>query len=689
MRSRLLAIFFLCAASYMVSQSPLTDTAHAGLARPGVFRSAEEGWAAAEFRRGVQAYYRGAFNEAILQFERALSYLPDDNLIIDWLGKAYYRAGFEGTALTHWRQAAESGYGGLLLQNKIELVSELRAAGSLPDVPARYTEAGSFPGRNGAVLVYSGPTAVLPNSDGSFWAVAYGSNEVLRIDVNGTVVMRNRGPLNGFDRPLDIIRLRDGNLLVSESAGDRLSLLDAGGRFIRYIGATGRGVGQCVGPQYLAEDGNGNILVTDYGNRRVTVFASDGSGLFSFGRRSNDFSGLEGPAGIAVIDTAVFVADNVTGAIHEFDTAGNYRRALVAAGTLSRPESIKVWDSQLVVCDSNRVLIVDAVSGEIAENARTGNAPSRLTSAVPDINGNVLVTDYTANEIYVMARIQELIGGFSVQIVGVHAEQFPTVVLDVQIENRRRQPVVGLGANNFYISEGRQPVANQLLLGAASNNTVADITIVLDRSALSDRYRAEMENAVREIAVGMNGQGTLRIVAAGKTPSLEFAGNPESAREFRLTAIKTPVATTVPLDIAFRLAANELVTGQPRRAIIYVTAGGVTQDAFAEYSLTDSAAYLNNNAIAFSVVQLARYSMAEEIAYLRRTVPGKTYYVYRPEGLSSVIADTLSLPSGRYQFSYTSSLQTNFGEAYIPVEIEAYLMNRSGRDETGYFAPLH
>ena len=35
-------------------------------------RSAASGLAEQEFRRGVQAYYRGAFNDAILQFEKAL-----------------------------------------------------------------------------------------------------------------------------------------------------------------------------------------------------------------------------------------------------------------------------------------------------------------------------------------------------------------------------------------------------------------------------------------------------------------------------------------------------------------------------------------------------------------------------------------------------------------------------------------
>ena len=46
------------------------------------------------------------------------------------------------------------------------------------------------------------------------------------------------------------------------------------------------------------------------------------------------------------------------------------------------------------------------------------------------------------------------------------------------------------------------------------------------------------------------------------------------------------------------------------------------------------------------------------------------------------------IPQGVYQFSFTSALPTNFGMNYLPLEVEVYLLNRSGRDETGYFAPL-
>ncbi|MDE6719395.1 MAG: hypothetical protein K2J68_06010, partial [Treponemataceae bacterium] len=168
-------------------------------------RSAEAGFAEEEFRRGVQSYYRGQFNDAILQFEKALSYLPDENLILDWLGKSYFRAGLEGTALEQWQFAHDAGYGGILLENKIEVVRE-RRVNAASEISPRYTETGSYVGtnstENGKYQVFASPASVLANHDGTIWVSAYASNELVLLDINGNVVRRITGPLNGFDRPL-------------------------------------------------------------------------------------------------------------------------------------------------------------------------------------------------------------------------------------------------------------------------------------------------------------------------------------------------------------------------------------------------------------------------------------------------------------------------------------------------------
>lgn len=667
--------------------SVFSQTSSAGL-YSGNVRTAEEGFAAQEFRRGVQSYYRGTFNDAVMQFEKALGYMPNDSLILEWLGKSYYHSGMEGTAVKSWNKAAQNGYGGLLLKNKIEIVQDRRTGAFRSDFNARYTEAGAFSGSYGEGMVFSGPVSVLPENDGTVWVLAYGSNELVKLNINGTVVSRVTGPMNGFDRPMDLIRLEDGTMLVTESAGNRLCVLDKKGKFIKYIGKKGRAVGNLVGPQYAAQDSRQNIYVSDYGNRRIAVFDRDGKGLFCFGAARDDFAGLKGPTGIAVAGENVYVADNIFGGIYEFDLAGNFQRVLVPEKTFQHPESIRVWNDYLVVCDSNRVFSVDSGSGSVFENISAGNAPARLTCAVPDVNGNVVVSDVISNEVYVMSKMQELVGGLFVQIEKVNASKFPEVFVDVRVENRYRSAVVGLGENNFYITEQKRPVNKLKYLGSSSYSQFSDITLLIDRSRRSSEFGEQINAAVREIAASMKNRGTLKIVSASKIPALEYSGKPSGALKFDVAALKNPVSDEIPLDLALRLAANDLVNAEHKRAVVIISAGKVSLNAFEKYSLSETAAFLNNNHISVASVLLTQNACDEELDYIVSNTPGKEYYIFRPEGLSGIVGDLVDIPSGLYTFSYTSVLSTNFGEKYLPVEVEAYLLNRSGRDECGYFAPL-
>lgn len=667
--------------------SVFSQTSSAGL-YSGNVRTSEEGFAAQEFRRGVQSYYRGTFNDAVMQFEKALGYMPNDSLILEWLGKSYYHSGMEGTAVKSWSKAVQNGYGGLLLKNKIEIVQDRRTGAFRSDFNARYTEAGAFSGSYGEGMVFSGPVSVLPENDGTVWVLAYGSNELVKLNINGTVVSRVTGPMNGFDRPMDLIRLEDGTMLVTESAGNRLCVLDKKGKFIKYIGKKGRAVGNLVGPQYAAQDSRQNIYVSDYGNRRIAVFDRDGKGLFCFGAARDDFAGLKGPTGIAVVGENVYVADNIFGGIYEFDLAGNFQRILVPEKTFQHPESIRVWNEYLVVCDSNRVFSVDSGSGSVFENISAGNAPARLTCAVPDVNGNVVVSDVISNEVYVMSKMQELVGGLFVQIEKVNASKFPEVFVDVRVENRYRSAVVGLGENNFYITEQKRPVNKLKYLGSSSYSQVSDITLLIDRSQRSSEFGEQINAAVREIAASMKNRGTLKIVSASKIPALEYSGKPSGALKFDVAALKNPVSDEIPLDLALRLAANDLVNAEHKRAVVIISAGKVSLNAFEKYSLSETAAFLNNNHISVASVLLTQNACDEELDYIVSNTPGKEYYIFRPEGLSGIVGDLMDIPSGLYTFSYTSVLSTNFGEKYLPVEVEAYLLNRSGRDECGYFAPL-
>ena len=671
------ALFCLVLPVCLLAQTPAS----------GEVTSADRLIAEEEFRRGVQAYYRGAFNDSLMVLEKALSYVPGNPLVLDWLGRAYFRTGSEAAAMRHWEAAAAAGHQAEILQSKIDTVREWRTLRTQGISGQRYVETGTIPAVQGKTVLFSQPSSVLPLADGSFWMAAYGSNELVRFDVNGMVTARVRGPLTGFDRPFDILLTSAGSILVSEAGADRISVLDSNGFYRSSFGEKGRGTGQFLGPQYMAEDSSGNIYVTDYGNNRVCVFSSDFTPLFSFGTKSADAPGFVSPSGIACLDGRVYVADSVPGAVYVFDSSGNYLSCLSPPGSFPGIESMHVTDGLLVCAVRNRVILLNPGTGAFSEAVNAGNAPARILAAVPDVNGNLIMADYEGNCVQIASGMRDLAGGLFVQIERVNADQFPLVTLDVRVEDRNRNPVTGLKERNFLLTEDKRPPASFSLTGAGFFETACDVTVLLDRSAGADGYLPAVRSALAEISAAMNGQGRLTVVSAGEVPVLEGAGNPGTAwwDEF---VPSCAASSRWRFDLGLRLAVNGLVGAGPRRAVIYLSTGAVSADSFSRYGLDPLTAYLRNNGVIFSAVHLQQGALPDAFAYLADSTGGRSMYVYRPEGLGPYVRELSVSPNGMYSLSFESLRPADFGEAYLPVEIEVYLMNRSGRDETGYFSPL-
>jgi len=657
-------------------------------------------FAAEEFRLGVHAYNRFSYNEAIFSFERALSFRPGEPLILDWLGKAYYRSGFEETALRQWRSALDI-YGrtsstGMLLNARIETVSNRRFLLPIANDGIRYVSAGRYPGRYEDIILYRQPSSVLANDNGSVWVIAYGSNEILRVDVNGVIRERKRGPLNGFDRPYDMVRGLDGRLYLSEYRGGRVSVLNSNGDWLFYIGSRGLGEGQFVGPQHLTIDEDGYLYVVDYGNRRISKFDPDGLFILSFGQRSAFFPGMLSPTGIAAGNGRIYAADSVAKAIYIFDPNGNYLGRL-AVDSLTGPESMKfLQDGTLLVADRNRVLQIDPNSAIVRELGVAGNERVRITGADMDKNGNLVAANFDSSEITVMTRFDDLASGFFVQIRNVDAQRFPQVTVELTVEDRLRRPIIGLDNNNFLITENGVPVFNQRLTGAGFNYTGADISLLVERSDITSRLLDDLSAASRDINRALQEMGNSRVVSvvsATAQPRRDYAISPQAG--VSANAIENAVRGTADLftprwrfDLGLRLAATDLLAAAPKRSVVYVGSGNLGELAFEQYSLSEMANYLANNNIVFNAVIVGGGQISASVEYLCRETGGQFMHLYRPRGIGELIKSIAVNPSSLYSFTYTSRLSSNFGRAWLPVEAEVYLMERSGRDDTNYFPPL-
>jgi DNA-binding beta-propeller fold protein YncE len=650
-------------------------------------------YAREEFRVGVQAYNRFAFNEAILSFERALSFRSGEPLLLDWLGRAYYRSGLEETALRQWRSARES-YGpasgeALLISSHIETVRNRRSLLPVADDGVRYVEAGRYPGHYNDIILFRQPTAVLPLEDGSSWIVAYGSNELVRLDVNGVVRQRQRGPINGFDRPYDLVRGKDGRLYVSEYRGGRVSVLNRNGEWQSYIGSKGREAGMFVGPQNLALDEEGYLYVVDYGNRCISKFDPDGAFILSFGTKSAGFPGFLSPTGIAARAGRVYIADSVAKQITIFDGNGAYLGILVREG-LTGPESLRfLSNGQLLVADTNRILMLDPNSAVIRELGVAGNSKVRIVGVDMDRNGNLLAANFQGDEVSVMTRFTDMASGLFVQIDRIMPDKFPLITVEISVQDRLRRPVVGLNGQNFILSEEGHTVSEQNFLGAGYRVDQADISILMERSNQTLGLRDDLAAAVRDITTALTESSSGRVISM-----VSAAGQPLKERTENgnwAVAARGDAAAYTPrwrFDLGLRLAATDLLPGEKKRAVVFVGAGALGEFAFEQYGLSELAAYLANNGIIFHAIMVGGNQVDAGIRYLCDQTGGEVVTLYRPEGIGQVIRSIASIPSGSYILSYRSVLPTDFGRAYLPVEAEVYLMERSGRDGIGYFSPL-
>lgn len=649
--------------------------------------------AAEEFRLGIHAYYRCSYNEAILSFERALSYRPGEAVILDWLGKAYYRSGFEDTALIQWR-AALGVYGrnsgpGMLLGTRIETVANRRFLPPVADDGVRYVESGRYPGKYGDVTLYRQPSSVLSEDDGSVWIVAYGSNELVRIDVNGIIKDRRRGPLNGFDRPYDIARGPGGRLYLSEFRGGRVSVLDSRGNWLSYIGQKGLQDGMLVGPQNITVDEDGYLYVADYGKREISKFDPSGAFILSFGRKSALFPGFLSPTGIAAGYGKIYAADNAAKAIYMFDPNGSYLGKLAAEG-LKGPEGMRfLQDGNLLAADANRVLLIDPASAIVRELGLLGGEKTRVTGLDMDRNGNVIAANFAAGEASVMTRFDDLASGFFVQIRSVDAANFPLVTVELTVEDRLRRPIVGLDAGNFFLSEGGRAVAEQTFMSPGYRHAGADISLLVERSEKTEYARDDLAAAARDISRAISETGGSRIVSLVSASSQPVRERHQNALEAAARGgSSAPYTPRWRFDQGLRLAASDLLAGAPKRAVFYVGSGNSGELAFEQYGLSELAAYLANNGVAFYAVIVGGAEASPEIDYLCRETGGKAARLYRPQGVGELVRSAASAPSGSYTFAFRSALPADYGRAWLPLEAEAYLMERSGRDSTGYFPPM-
>ncbi len=161
-------------------------------------------------------------------------------------------------------------------------------------------EAGTAPGQLGYV------SDALQDADGFYYVAEFGENQrITKLDADGKFVMCWGAP---GSEPGQFARIRalalgpDGLLYVADACNHRIQVFSRDGKLVRHWGAPGAEPGQLSYPYDLAF-GPGpqpSLYVVEYGNHRVQKFTPQGKALGTWGGPGRGPGRLASPWALAV-----------------------------------------------------------------------------------------------------------------------------------------------------------------------------------------------------------------------------------------------------------------------------------------------------------------------------------------------------------------------------------------------------
>jgi len=165
---------------------------------------------------------------------------------------------------------------------------------------------------------FTKPNDVIPDGKGNLFVAEVGDNKQWSCinPADGTVKFSVNQAGDKSFTGVNKIAYDPNNerVVVSDSDGNLVAVFNStDGSHIFNIDEEGEGEGQLGGPQGVAFDKEGNILVADQTNNRVQVFSKDGKFLSVLGGGAVDFSYpwdvivLPNDGGVAVVDGSIFM----------------------------------------------------------------------------------------------------------------------------------------------------------------------------------------------------------------------------------------------------------------------------------------------------------------------------------------------------------------------------------------------
>jgi hypothetical protein len=260
-------------------------------------------------------------------------------------------------------------------------------------------------------------------------------------------------------------------------------------------------------------------------------------------------------------------------------------------------------------------------------------------------------------------------------------------VADVTVRDRRGHPISGLDASNFRIFDGDLPLGSPEIDWSSSEDHSVSLVAVTDLSG-SDRNVEFLLQGVNDLTASLKSSDSFSLVGAGIRTVVHDI-SPEKGIEAFKELIEESIGNRPVLwDEALRLAATRIAPDRNRKAVVAFVNQPPSPEAFDRYGLVETARLMANNGIVFYPVYSSPDMQSRELDYIAAQSGGESSYIFRPEGSGLIVRQIRNSGIGRYTVVWTSPHSSGYGRSFLPVSVEVIYINKSGRDDSGTFAPL-
>ncbi len=267
---------------------------------------------------------------------------------------------------------------------------------------------------------FNTPRNLAVATDGKIYVADSGNHRIQVFDKDGNFLFKwgsNGAAKNQFNEPWGIAVNKDGQVFVADTWNHRVEVFTDKGEFVREFGTFANAqsnpetdADKFWGPRGLATDAEGNVYVTDTGNKRVQKFTADGKLIHVWGGGGIVAGKFEEPVGIGLDKQGnIYVADTWNERVQKFDANFNPLAdwkvvGWEGEGIFNKPFLAVDAQNRVVISDPERYrLIAYSDKGDLlgtwGEYGRDLSAFALPTGLVFDNEGNLLVADADNNRI--------------------------------------------------------------------------------------------------------------------------------------------------------------------------------------------------------------------------------------------------------------------------------------------------